>query len=79
MRELVTMAEAKRKESWEHTSALMALVAGALTGKECKPSDFNPYADKKHRRNKRLAENTSDLSILANFGFKEVKRDDGKR
>lgn len=80
MRELVLMADAKRKEAWEHTSALMALVERNLTGRACKPSDYNPYAAKGGGSggSQRLAEKSKDLSILTHFGFKEVKND-GKR
>lgn len=62
------MSEAKKREDWEHTSALMALVASILSsGQKYKPSDFNPYAPQKE--NVEL----NDLSILKQFGFKEVK------
>lgn len=67
MRELVWMSEAKRKEDWEHTSSIMALMANVNSDKSWKPSDFNPYA--KHQMLK-----TDDLSILKNLGFKEVKK-----
>lgn len=39
------MAEGRQRESWQHTSALMALVAQAMGGKQ-KPDDFNPFAEK---------------------------------
>ena len=67
MKELVWMSEAKRKEDWEHTSALMALVANPLSDKKHKPSDFNPYAQKQQ------IFKTDDLSILGQIGFTEVK------
>ena len=43
------MAEAARREAWEHTSSLMALVANANRDPKrkptpFKPADFNPYA-----------------------------------
>lgn len=70
------MAEARRREAWEHTSAMMALYATINTtrGKVYKPSDFNPY-------NRQQADvvlpQTDDLSILTKFGFTEVKNDGG--
>lgn len=69
MKELVIMADAKRKEDWEHTSALMALIANinsAKGSKQYKPSDFNPY----HKEEDVIL---NDLNVLKNFGFREVK------
>ncbi len=62
------MADAKRKELWEHTSATMALIANVNRGKDTtsyKPSDFNPYATKETFK-------TNDLSILEKIGFKKI-------
>lgn len=59
------MGQAKRKEQWEHTSALMALVSNILCGTKHKPSDFNPY-------NKQKDIVIEDLSILTGFGFTET-------
>jgi len=44
------MAEGRAKENWQHTSALMALIANAhrdpKKGKAFEPDDFNPYSEK---------------------------------
>jgi len=57
------MAEARGKERWAHTSAIMALVANAHRDpkktRAFKPSDFNPY-----HAPKRVVGKTKDLSIL---------------
>lgn len=69
MRELIWMADAKRKELWEHTSATMALMANVNKTKDTKafkPSDFNPYAQQQE------VFKTDDLSILEKVGFKRI-------
>lgn len=68
MRELIWMADAKRKELWEHTSATMALIANVNRTKDTKafkPSDFNPFAQQEVFK-------TDDLSILEKVGFKRI-------
>lgn len=60
------MADAKRKEDWEHTSAQMAMIANILCGTKHKPSDFNPY-------NKEADIVINDLNMLKHFGFTENK------
>lgn len=44
------MAEGRAKETWQHTSALMALIANAhrdpKKGKVFEPDDFNPYVSR---------------------------------
>ena len=51
LRELVWMAEARCREAWNHTSAVLALLANIhrdpKKGKAFKPSDFNPYEVKR--------------------------------
>ena len=47
------MAEAKGRESWAHTSAIMALIANVnrdpKKSRPFKPADFDPYAAKDKR------------------------------
>lgn len=44
------MINAKRKEAWTHTSALIALVHNALSKEPKSPDDFNPYVKPKEIR-----------------------------
>ncbi|MFA6805223.1 MAG: hypothetical protein WCR17_04530 [Candidatus Methanomethylophilaceae archaeon] len=48
-RELMLMVTGRRKESWTHTSALIALIYNALSKEPKSPDDFNPYADGKEK------------------------------
>ena len=44
------MAESKQREAWNHTAAVMALLANIHRGKgrsAYSPNDFNPFAPKK--------------------------------
>ena len=47
------MAEGRAKEAWQHTSALMALLANIhrnpKKGRAFEPDDFNPYSEKTSR------------------------------
>ncbi len=53
MRELLWMAEARGRESWAHTSALLALIANVNRDpkktRPFKPSDFDPYSARDRR------------------------------
>ncbi len=59
------MAEARQREDWNHTSALMALVANVNRDpkktKTFRPGDFNPLAVASKEK---CELRTSDLSIL---------------
>lgn len=54
------MAQARRRENWEHTSALLALTANIARdpkkSRSYKPRDFNPYShlDEEPQRIERL-------------------------
>ena len=56
------MAEAKSKESWAHTSTVLALIANVnrdpKKSRPFKPADFNPHTERA------VKIKTSDLSIL---------------
>ena len=58
------MAEAKTRAMWEHTSALMALLANCHRDpkktRPFQPSDFNPY----HRRRKDASQVKASISVL---------------
>jgi len=67
LRELVWMAEAKARNEWTHTSAVMALMANAHRDPKktrvFTPADFNPYATSERKRPV-VDATTKDLSIL---------------
>lgn len=68
MAELVVMAEGKRRETWEHTSTVLALIANVNSrDRRFKPSDFNPY----YREPEPVT--LDDWDILKKIGFKEVQ------
>ena len=50
-RELFWMAEARAREAWNHTSAVLAMIANAnrdpKKSRPLKPGDFHPYAGKR--------------------------------
>jgi len=59
------MAEAKSRESWAHTSALMALIANVNRDpkktRPFKPADFDPYTAK-DKRDKAIE--VTDMAML---------------
>ena len=62
------MAQGKGKDAWSRTSALMALIANVnrdpKRNRAFKPSDFDPYADKKQGR---IVVDKENISILRNY------------
>ncbi|HEV57107.1 MAG TPA: hypothetical protein ENN87_06365 [Phycisphaerales bacterium] len=48
------MAEARGRDNWAHTSAILALIANVNRDpkktRPCKPADFDPYAARDKRR-----------------------------
>ena len=68
------MAEARSRESWAHTSAVLALTANCHRDpkktRAFTPADFNPHKDEKNKKPIR----TTDLKILKQvFVDREVK------
>jgi hypothetical protein len=65
LRELVWMAEAKGRDSWAHTSAVLALVANVNRSRRgsrvFKPGDFNPFESRRRAGMPLTAENLSVL------------------
>ena len=59
------MAEARGRESWAHTSAVLALIANVNRDpkktRPFKPSDFDPYSAKDRREE---AIEVKDMAIL---------------
>ena len=65
MRELIWMTEAKRREAWQHTSAILATLANIHRDPKKKPrpysqDDFNPVASAKRP----VAPVKADISVL---------------
>jgi len=65
------MAEARDRQQWGHTSALLAMLANChrdpKKGRAAKPSDFDPYA-KADRRVAASRENVQALKALVPEG-----------
>lgn len=59
------MAEARGRECWAHTSAILTLIANVNRDpkktRPFKPSDFDPYSAKDRREN---AIEVSDMAVL---------------
>jgi len=59
------MAEARGRESWAHTSAILALIANVNRDpkktRPFKPSDFDPYSAREKRED---AIEVKDMAIL---------------
>lgn len=73
LRELIWMADAKGRDEWNRTAALLSLFANAYRdpkkGRVFKPADFNPYGEEKI-----VPKKVKDLSILkAVFVDRELK------
>ena len=60
-------AEARRREGWAHTSAILALIANVNRDpkktRPFKPSDFDPYSAKDRRED---AIEVKDMDVLKN-------------
>ena len=60
------MAEARAKDNWAHTSAVLALTANThrdpKKSRPFRPDDFNPYAAR--RRGKGIAIQTDNIDVL---------------
>lgn len=65
LRELLWMADARGRESWAHTSAILALIANVNRNpkktRPYKPSDFDPHTTRDKRDD---AIELTDLSVL---------------
>jgi hypothetical protein len=61
------MAEARGREAWAHTSAILALIANVNRDpkktKAFKPSDFDPYAAK-DKRDEAIEVNRENIETL---------------
>jgi hypothetical protein len=61
------MAEARGREAWSHTSAILALIANVNRDpkktRPFKPSDFDPYSAKDRRD---AAIEVTDMDVLKN-------------
>jgi len=59
------MAEARSRDEWAHTSAILALIANVnrdpKKGRPLKPADFDPYAAKDRREE---AIEVTDMGVL---------------
>lgn len=67
MRELLWMGEARGREAWAHTSAVMTLIANVNRDpkktRPFKPSDFDPYSARDRRD---AAIEVTDMDVLKN-------------
>lgn len=63
LRQLVVMAEAKSRQAWNHTSAILAMLANvhrdAKKQRALRPADFHP-----HRRNERPTITKVGINVL---------------
>ena len=68
------MAEARGREAWVHTSAILAMTANVNRDpkrtKAFKPADFNPYET--HKR--KAVTGKADISILKDVFVKKEKK-----
>ncbi len=59
------MVEGRGQESWAHTSAVLSLIANVnrdpKKSRQFKPSDFDPYAQRKRREQ---AIEVTDMALL---------------
>jgi len=65
------MADARRREAWSHTSAVMAWVGNVMRDpkktRPFSPDDFNPFAKRRRRPLRGLpirADNIEDLKVF---------------
>jgi len=74
------MAEARGRDNWAHTSAMMALIANVnrdpKKGRAFKPADFDPYAG--DRRRAQAIELTKMSDIRKAFPARRGRRRDKK-
>jgi hypothetical protein len=55
LRELVIMAEARRREAWDHTACILSLIYNANRGPHSQylpPSEFHPYQQQEKQEHK---------------------------
>jgi hypothetical protein len=66
------MAEARARDNWAHTSAVLALIANVNRDpkktRPFKPADFDPYAGKDRREE---AIEVTDMAVLKDAFLKE--------
>jgi len=66
------MAEARGRDNWAHTSAILALIANVNRDpkktRPFKPADFDPYATKDRRED---AIEVTDMAVLKDAFLKE--------
>lgn len=69
------MAEARGRDAWAHTSAVMTLIANVNRDpkktRPFKPSDFDPYSAKDRREN---AIEVSDMTVLRDAFNRNAQR-----
>lgn len=59
------MADARRRATWEETSAAMAWLARCWLGEKIHPNDLNPYAPKRVKsKEEREIENEEGWALL---------------
>ena len=58
------MAEARSKERWSHTSALLALLANIHRDRKRKPTPYRPADFNPHRRRSEPARVRAPISVL---------------
>ena len=71
-RELYTMADAAQRNTWQHTSSLLSMMANvARDGKKrpqpYRPSDFNPYERKRRTSKPGLSITADKIDLLGNI------------
>jgi hypothetical protein len=68
LRELLWMAEARGRDNWAHTSAILALIANVnrdpKKGRPFKPADFDPYAALARKGGRDEAIVVTDMAVL---------------
>lgn len=69
------MAEARRRENWDHTSAIIAAIYNApgIRKRTVHPAEFNPFCREAKRRGKAPL---ADPAILATFAGVKVPEED---
>ena len=73
------MAEARGRDNWAHTSAILALIANVNRDpkktRAYKPADFDPYATKDRRDE---AIEVTDMAVLKDAFCQTAKPKEGK-
>jgi len=71
LRELAAMAEAKRREAWDHTSTVLAMIFNANRDPKRQtpagPADFHPY---RKATNRGIPLKAANIGILKAFAKK---------